>query len=137
MNELERFIKAQEGIYEQALEEIKRGRKTSHWMWFIFPQIKGLGLSSTSQFYAIRDLNEAEEFLMHPILGRRLKEISNELLQQPGNDAHTIFGSPDDMKLKSSMTLFSLVKDSNPVFELVLKKFFNGEKDMRTEEIIA
>jgi uncharacterized protein (DUF1810 family) len=136
VSNLERFIKAQEGTYERAVEEVKHGKKTSHWMWFIFPQIKGLGSSPTSQFYAIKDLNEAEEYLMHPVLGNRLVTISNELLKLPGNNTTAIFGSPDDMKLKSSMTLFSLVKNSNPVFEKVLEKFFNGEKDRRTVEII-
>jgi uncharacterized protein (DUF1810 family) len=105
-------------------------------MWYIFPQIKGLGLSSMSKLYAINDLNEAGEYLEHPILCTRLLNISRELLKLPINNANVIFGSPDDIKLKSSMTLFSLVKDSDPVFDLVLKKFFNGEKDRRTVRIV-
>lgn len=129
---LQKFIDAQENVYSGAIEEIKRGRKQSHWMWFIFPQIQGLGFSPTSKLYAIKDIREAEIFLHHPLLGRRLIEISNELLQLESNNAHAIFGSPDDMKLQSSMTLFSSVHDADPVFNLVLKKYFNGIKDMNT-----
>ncbi|MGH2565360.1 MAG: DUF1810 domain-containing protein [Ginsengibacter sp.] len=129
---LQRFIDAQENVYSDALEEIKRGRKQSHWMWFVFPQIQGLGFSPTSKLYAIKDIREAKIFLHHPLLGHRLMEISNELLQLESNNAHAILGSPDDMKLQSSMTLFSSVHDANPVFNSVLKKFFNGIKDMNT-----
>ncbi|MGH2647582.1 MAG: DUF1810 domain-containing protein [Ginsengibacter sp.] len=129
---LQRFIDAQENVYSVALGEVKRGRKQNHWMWFIFPQIQGLGFSPTSKLYAIKDTSEAKIFLHQPLLSRRLIEISNELLQLESNDAHAIFGSPDDMKLQSSMTLFSSVHDANPVFNLVLKKFFNGIKDMNT-----
>ena len=137
MSDLERYIKAQEGSYDAALAEIRNGRKTSHWMWYIFPQIKGLGHSSTSEHYGIRSMDEAEEYVKHPVLGKRLMNISKELLRLPGSDAHQIFGSPDDMKLRSSMTLFSLVKESDPVFEEVLKKYFNGERDKRTFEIVG
>ncbi len=98
-------------------------------MWYIFPQIQGLGFSETSKFYAIKDINEAEEFLNHPVLGSRLVHICNELLKLKSNDANKIFGSPDDLKLKSSMTLFSSLHNSNHVFQLVLEKFFNGTKD--------
>jgi uncharacterized protein (DUF1810 family) len=129
---LQRFIDAQENVYPVALEEVKKGRKQSHWMWFIFPQIEGLGFSPTSKLYAIKDIREAEAFLHHPLLGSRLKEISNELLQLEWNNPRAIFGSPDDMKLQSSMTLFSSVRNADPVFELVLQKFFNGIKDMNT-----
>jgi uncharacterized protein (DUF1810 family) len=104
---LNRFLKAQENSYDQALNEIKAGRKRSHWMWYIFPQYKGLGFSDTSKYYSIQDLNEARNFLEHPILGARLKEISNELLLLNESTANRVFGSPDDLKLKSSMTLFS------------------------------
>jgi len=134
---LKRFLDAQEADYDIALSEIKSGRKQSHWMWFIFPQIEGLGLSSTSKFYAIKDLNEAKEFLEHPVLGSRLNRICNELLKLNSNDARKIFGSPDDLKLKSSMTLFSLVHNANPVFQLVLEKFFDGVKDQKTLQIIS
>jgi uncharacterized protein (DUF1810 family) len=134
---LKRFIVAQEAGYDIALSEIKSGRKQSHWMWFIFPQIEGLGFSSTSKFYAIKDLNEAKEFLEHPVLGSRLNRICNELLKLDSSDARKIFGSPDDLKLKSSMTLFSLVQNANSVFQLVLEKFFDGVKDQKTLQIIS
>jgi uncharacterized protein (DUF1810 family) len=132
---LYRFIEAQETTYDIALSEIKRGRKQSHWMWYIFPQIKGLGFSETSKFYAIEDINEAEELLKHPLLGERLIHICNELLKLESNNANKIFGSPDDLKLRSSMTLFSSL-NSNPVFEKVLDKFYNGTKDNKTLQII-
>lgn len=134
-NNLKRFIDAQESDYKIALSEIKNGRKRSHWMWYIFPQIQGLGFSETSKFYAIKDIDEAEAFLKHPVLGSRLVEICNELLQLKSNDANRIFGSPDDLKLQSSMTLFSSLQ-THPVFQLVLDKFFNGTKDNRTLQII-
>jgi uncharacterized protein (DUF1810 family) len=134
---LKRFIDAQESSYAIALSEIKSGRKRSHWMWYIFPQIKGLGFSETSMYYAIKDIEEAEEFLRHPILGNRLIEISKELLKLESNNAHQILGSPDDIKLHSSMTLFSSVPGASPVFEDVLRKFFNGEKDNKTLQILG
>jgi uncharacterized protein (DUF1810 family) len=136
MNNLERFIDAQGSSYPVALSEIKNGKKQSHWMWFIFPQVEGLGFSATSKYYAIKDIHEAGEFLKHPILGQRLIQISHELLNLESNDAHKIFGSPDDLKLKSSMTLFSLVHNADPVFQLVLDKFFKGSKDSKTLQII-
>lgn len=134
---LERFIDAQKTTYQNALLEIRNGRKQSHWMWYIFPQIQGLGFSDTSKVYAIKDLDEADEFLKHPLLGSRLVAICNELLAGTGTDAKAIFGSPDDAKLKSSMTLFSSVNDTDPVFQLVLNKFFIGEKDQKTVQIIT
>ena len=133
---LKRFTDAQESTFQNALTEIKNGRKQSHWMWYIFPQIQGLGFSDTSKFYAIEDINEAEEFLKHPLLGGRLILICSELLKLECNDANKIFGSPDDLKLKSSMTLFSLLHNTNPVFQLVLEKFFDGTKDIKTLKII-
>lgn len=135
-NTLQRFIEAQEADYQIALKEIRNGKKQSHWMWYIFPQIKGLGFSETSKFYAIKDTIEAEAFLKHPILGQRLVEISKELLKFDNKDANQIFGSPDDLKLKSSMTLFSTLQGANPVFQSVLDKFFDGEKDEKTMQII-
>lgn len=132
---LERFVKAQEGSYEIALNEIKHGRKRSHWMWYIFPQIKGLGYSSTAQYYAIQDKKEAENYLKHPVLSKRLMEISEELLRLDSNNASEVFGYPDDMKLKSSMTLFSLVSEQE-IFEKVLDKFFDGKIDGKTVEIL-
>ncbi len=134
---LQRFIDAQQRAYPLALSEVRNGRKEGHWMWYIFPQIQGLGFSETSRFYAIQDLREAEAYLKHPILGSRLVEICTELLELEGNDATRIFGSPDDLKLKSSMTLFSAVPDSHSVFQMVLDKFFAGLKDPATLRIIA
>ena len=133
---LERFIEAQEKDYAIALAEIKNGRKRSHWMWYIFPQVQGLGFSTTSIYYAIKDIREAEAFLKHPVLGERLIQICNALLELPVNDANKIFGNPDDMKLKSSMTLFAAVPGTDPVFNSVLNKFFNGSKDNKTIEIL-
>jgi|SRR5215213_7393943 len=135
-NTLERFVDAQQATYSIALSEIKNGFKQSHWMWYIFPQIKGLGFSNTSKFYAIKNIKEAEEFLKHPVLGNRLVDICNELLNLKTNNANKIFGSPDDLKLHSSMTLFSYL-NVNPIFQEVLEKFFNGEKDFRTLKIIS
>ena len=136
MSDLQRFLDAQKSDYEIALAEIRNGRKRSHWMWYIFPQIAGLGFSSTSKFYAIKDKNEAEDFLAHPILGKRLIEISNALLEIDGKTANQIFGSPDDVKLKSSMTLFGALGNINPVFQKVLDRYFDGERDRRTLELI-
>jgi len=133
---LQRFIDAQQSDYETALSEIKRGRKQSHWMWYIFPQIQGLGFSFTSKLYAIKNLHEAQAYLNHPLLGKRLKEITDALINLPSTNAHEIFGSPDDVKLKSSMTLFASLPDADPVFESALKKFFKGEKDAKTLSII-
>ena len=131
MEDIYRFIKAQESSYNQALEEIKNGKKKSHWIWYIFPQLKGLGSSEISKYYAIKSRNEAEEYIKHPLLGSRLIEISNELLKLDTNNADDVMGWPDNMKLKSSMTLFTLVSD-NDVFRRVLDKFFDGEMDKFT-----
>jgi uncharacterized protein (DUF1810 family) len=129
-------LDAQENDFERALSEIKSGRKQSHWMWYIFPQIAGLGFSSTSKLYAIKDRSEAESYLAHPVLGKRLVEISNALLEIEGKTASQIFGSPDEVKLKSSMTLFGALDDTNPVFQSILDKYFDGSKDRRTLELI-
>jgi uncharacterized protein (DUF1810 family) len=134
---LQRFITAQQNDYPAALAEIKQGRKRSHWMWYIFPQIAGLGFSETSKHYALKDVNEAQTFLNHPILGSRLIEICNELLKLPNKNATQIFGVPDDLKLRSCVTLFAALADTNPVFQQVLNKFFNGEADKITLKIIG
>ena len=134
--ELDRFLDAQKNTYSHALSEIQNGKKTSHWMWFIFPQIAGLGFSETSRFYAIRDLEEATVYLAHPILGKRLVEITSVLLAKQDKSAHEIFGSPDDMKLLSCMTLFSQVKNALAVFNDVIEKYFEGRKDVKTLELI-
>ncbi len=133
---LQRFIVAQEADYPVALAEVKRGRKQSHWMWYIFPQIQGLGYSETARFYAIKDMQEAEAYLRHPVLGKRLIEICEALLVLTSNNATAIFGNPDDLKLKSSMTLFSLVNNPPSVFQKVLDKFFHGTPDPKTRQIV-
>jgi uncharacterized protein (DUF1810 family) len=134
---LKRFTDAQERDYELALSEIKNGRKRSHWIWYIFPQIKGLGYSDISKFYAINSIAEAEAYLNDSLLSSRLIEISEALLQLPGDNATDVFGTPDDLKLKSSMTLFASVAGAPPVFQSVLDKFFNGEKDGKTLQILS
>ncbi|MGB4839194.1 MAG: DUF1810 domain-containing protein [Saprospiraceae bacterium] len=135
--DLNRFIKAQENSYEEALSEIKSGRKRSHWMWYIFPQFKGLGFSESSKYYSIKDLDEAKSYLNHPILGERLKLITNELLALNENNANKVFGSPDDLKLKSSMTLFAAINTSEEnIFNAVLDKYFNGQTDNKTLTLI-
>ena len=134
---LNRFIDAQETDYQVALSEVKNGKKQSHWMWYSFPQIEGLGHSETSRLYAIKDLKEAEDFLQHPVVGKRLIEISNELLKLENSDANDIFGSPDDLKLQSSMTLFSSLTNTHPVFQLILEKFFKGARDEKTLQLIG
>ena len=133
---LSRFVKAQQYDYDQALREIQSGRKRSHWMWYIFPQIQGLGFSSTAQYYAIRDLQEAKDYLAHPVLGPRLREISSALLSLEGLSAHEIFGFPDDLKLRSSMTLFRLADLEDDLFEKVLEKYYDGIPDSRTVDIV-
>ncbi len=136
MNDLKRFLDAQANDYERALAEIKCGRKQTHWMWYIFPQIAGLGFSETSRFYAVKDRTEAELYLAHPVLGARLVRISEALLEIEDKTANQIFGNPDDVKLKSSMTLFGALKNTNPVFQNVLDKYFNGINDPRTLQLI-
>jgi uncharacterized protein (DUF1810 family) len=136
MSDLNRFLNAQQRDYETALTEIKAGRKRSHWMWYIFPQIEGLGYSDMAKRYAINDLAEATDYLAHPVLGRRLKEISTALLNLPSHQATEVMGSPDDLKLRSSMTLFALVEGNDSVFNKVLKKFFDGHKDPATMQLV-
>lgn len=136
-NNLDRFIKAQQNDYATALSEIKNGKKRSHWMWYVFPQLKGLGMSETARFYGINDKQEALAYLNNNLLGKRLIEISEALLALPGNDPHYIFGSPDDMKLKSCMTLFASLPHANPVFDQVLLKFYDGEKDQKTLQLLS
>ncbi len=133
---LERFLKAQEIHYETALREIRAGRKRSHWMWFIFPQIAGLGRSSTAQYYAIRDLEEAKAYLEDAVLGENLLLISQALLEVDSDDAEAVMGWPDHLKLRSSMTLFALAKPDCPVFQKVLDKFYGGKKDAKTMELL-
>ena len=130
--DLSRFHKAQQGSYETALAEIRSGRKCSHWIWYIFPQIQGLGFSSTAQYYAIENLDEAKAYLADPVLRERLLEISNALLALDSCDPSEVMGYPDDLKLRSSMTLFSLAEPECTVFRDVLDKFYDGQEDSRT-----
>ena len=133
---LDRFLDAQRGDYAAALAEVRRGRKTSHWMWYIFPQIAGLGQSSTARYYSIRDLEEAREYYAHPVLGQRLREISGALLELRGSDPVAVFGGIDSMKLKSSMTLFAMAAPDDPIFQQVLDKYYGGEQDALTLRIL-
>ena len=133
---LERFIEAQAGTYDDALAEITAGRKRSHWMWFIYPQLKGLGHSELANFYGIAGIEEARAYLAHPMLGVRLTEICHALLALPTDDTVAIFGHTDSMKLRSSMTLFAQAKQANPVFQSVLNKFYNGEADAATLQLM-
>ncbi|MDR1553716.1 MAG: DUF1810 domain-containing protein [Prevotellaceae bacterium] len=131
-DDLQRFVNAQKNDYPVALAEINEGQKRSHWMWYIFPQIIGLGESKTSKYYAIRDMNEAKAYLEHNILGGRLIEISKALLNLSTSDPCSVFDYPDYKKLQSSMTLFSQIENADTVFIQVLDKFFNGELDNNT-----
>jgi uncharacterized protein (DUF1810 family) len=130
--DLARFVNAQEGVYEQALEELNAGNKRSHWMWFIFPQIAGLGRTATAQRYAIADLDEARAYLAHPVLGPRLAECARALLSVQGRSATQILGTPDDLKLRSSMTLFAHAAGDPAVFRAVLDRYYGGEDDPAT-----
>jgi uncharacterized protein (DUF1810 family) len=135
--DLGRFLKIQAGVYQTALSEIRRGRKSSHWMWYIFPQLEGLGFSEMAQRYALRSREEAEAYLAHPLLGPRLVECAEAALQVEGRSAHEIFGSPDDLKLRSSATLFAAVSPPGSVFHRLLDRFFGGAPDARTLELLG
>jgi len=137
MTDLRRFRDAQDRDYEQALAELTRGRKTSHWIWYVFPQVAGLGSSPTSQHYAIGSLEEAQAYAADDVLGPRLVECARAVLAHPDRSAREIMGSPDDAKLRSSMTLFAIAVPSEPVFQQVLDTFFGGERDPRTEEFLG
>jgi uncharacterized protein (DUF1810 family) len=129
---LSRFVEAQTAIHESALAELRRGLKTSHWMWFVFPQIAGLGQSPTARFYAIGGLDEARAYLAHPVLGPRLIEMVEAILALPGRDANAVFGSPDDLKLRSCLTLFRAADPEESAFQSALDKYFGGEGDPLT-----
>ena len=133
--DLQRFVDAQEHVYERALSEIKSGRKRSHWMWFIFPQIDGLGASSMSKRYAIRSIAEAKAYLDHPLLGPRLLESAEAALAVQTSSALDLFGSPDDMKLRSCATLFASVSSEDSVFSQLINKYFDGKPDDRTLQL--
>jgi len=134
---LSRFVQAQEDDYERALAELRGGRKRSHWMWYIFPQIDGLGFSSTSRRYAIKSVAEAEAYLSHPVLGPRLVECAEAVLRVEGRSAFEIFGSPDEMKLKSCVTLFACVAPAGSVFDRVIDKYFQGQRDGKTLRLLG
>ncbi|SOD13952.1 DUF1810 domain-containing protein [Pedobacter xixiisoli] len=134
--DLVRFIAAQNKSYDTALSEIRSGRKHSHWMWYIFPQLKGLGYSQTAKHYAIEDLAEATAYLNHPILGKNLVGISKAVFELERKTAREIFGTPDDLKLRSSMTLFAQVSDTHPIFRRIIDKYFDGKPDSITLELL-
>jgi len=137
MESLERFVAAQEGVYAQALSELHAGAKRSHWIWFVFPQIAGLGRSETARFYAIADLAEAQAYLAHPLLGARLAECTEAMLDWAGRrDAETILGSIDTLKFASSMTLFEAAGGA-PCFARALEAFFAGHRDKQTLALLA
>ncbi|TFZ55172.1 DUF1810 domain-containing protein [Methylorubrum sp. Q1] len=132
--DLNRFVEAQDGLYEGALAELRNGRKQSHWMWFIFPQIAGLGSSAMARRYAIRSLAEAQAYLAHPLLGERLRTCTRAANAWEGRSAHALFGAPDDVKFRSSMTLFARADPDDPGFARALASFFEGRPDPLTLE---
>jgi uncharacterized protein (DUF1810 family) len=134
---LSRFVQAQEQTYEQALSELRLGRKQSHWMWYVFPQLDGLGSSPITKLYSIKSEDEARAYLKHPTLGPRLHECAEAILGVDGKSAREILGSPDDLKLKSCATLFAQVWPSGSVFERILEKFYDGERDAATLRLLA
>jgi uncharacterized protein (DUF1810 family) len=136
---LSRFVEAQDsgGTYDAALRELRRGRKESHWMWFVFPQLSGLGRSATAQHFAIRDADEAHAYLAHPVLGRRLRECAQALTCLETSDAGAVLGSVDAQKLRSSMTLFAVVAPEEPVFAAVLAQYFDGARDDATTALLG
>jgi uncharacterized protein (DUF1810 family) len=136
-HDLNRFVEAQRDVYARALAEIRSGRKRSHWMWFVFPQIAGLGVSATARRYAIRDLAEAQAYLDHPILGKRLAECAEAALGVEERSAFEVFGSPDDMKLRSCATLFARVSPPGSVFHRLLGRYFGGEPDDKTNSLLV
>jgi uncharacterized protein (DUF1810 family) len=135
--DLNRFVQAQERCYEQALSEVKNGRKRSHWMWYIFPQFYGLGFSPTSRQYSIKSIAEAEAYLRHPVLGPKLMECAEAALGVEGRSAHDIFGSPDDWKPRSCATLFAFVLPAGSVFHRLLETYFHGEPDPKTLRLLG
>lgn len=133
---LNRFLEAQQTKFNDALSEIKNGKKRSHWMWFIFPQIAGLGFTDFNIYYAIQNTEEATQYLNHPILGKRLIEITKAVSEINGKTALEIFGKPDERKLKSCMTLFNILNNPNPIFQQVLDKYYKGLEDENTLQLI-
>lgn len=134
---LSRFMRAQEHDYEQALSEIRSGQKRSHWIWYIFPQIEGLGSSSMARHYAIKNIKEARAYLAHPVLGPRLVECAEAAISVEGRSAREIFGSPDDLKLRSCATLFAFVSPSGSVFDRLIEKYYPDGLDRKTLELLG
>jgi len=134
---LQRFLKAQDPVLAEVVAELRSGRKRTHWMWFIFPQVAGLGFSPTSQFYAIGSVEEARAYLDHPVLGRRLRQCVAILLAGEGSSAFTIFGQPDTMKFQSSLTLFAGISEPESVFDQALEKFYKGERCQVTQAFLT
>jgi uncharacterized protein (DUF1810 family) len=135
--DLTRFVRAQESDYERALSEIRSGKKRTHWMWYVFPQIDGLAFSSTAKHYSIKTVAEARAYLDHPILGPRLLECAEAVVRVEGRSATEIFGTPDDLKLRSSATLFACVSPRATVFERLLTKYYGGERDGKTLQLLG
>ena len=135
--DLQRFCDAQAPVIDTVREELRAGRKRSHWMWFVFPQLAGLGTSPMAQRYAIGSLEEARAYLAHPVLGDRLRECCRLLLDGAADDIHAILGSPDDMKLRSCATLFAQVSPAGSVFERLLGKYFHGQRDEQTVRLVG
>jgi len=135
--DLERFVEAQNRVYDQVIQELQAGRKRSHWMWYMFPQLDGLGHSIMAERYALSGLDEARAYLGHPLLGPRLEACVTALVQHSDKSAREILGSPDDLKLRSCLTLFSQVAPDHPLFELALAQFYAGEPDLRTLALLG
>jgi uncharacterized protein (DUF1810 family) len=135
--DLDRFLEAQQHSYDIALQELHHGKKRSHWIWYVFPQLRGLGVSSTSHTYGLSGLAEAQAYLAHPILGQRLKEAINAMLAHRSRTAESVLGELDALKFRSSLTLFSIAVPSEPIFNNALECFFGGELDTRTQELLA
>jgi len=135
--DLERFVEAQNRVYDQVLQELQAGRKRSHWMWYMFPQLDGLGHSVMAERYALSGIDEARAYLGHPLLGPRLEACVTALVQHRDKSAREILGSPDDLKLRSCLTLFSQVAPDHPLFPLALAQFYAGGPDLRTLELLG
>ena len=134
--DLQRFVDAQDTVYDTVRAELRAGHKRSHWMWYIFPQLAGLGRSETARHYALSGLEEAQAYLAHPLLGRRLEECCRILTGIEGRTASAIFGYPDDLKLHSSLTLFAQAAPEQPLFVACLEKYFNGQRDAATLKLL-
>jgi uncharacterized protein (DUF1810 family) len=135
--DLDRFVRAQEGVHEVALAELRRGRKSSHWMWFVFPQLAGLGRSATAERYAVTGVDEARAYLAHPVLGPRLREVTDAAATAPASSAAALMGGVDALKLRSSMTLFAAVAPDPAPFRAVLERWWDGAEDDRTTALLA